>query len=286
MNKLLSAEFERLFKSFVFRLGMLFSSGLAVFVVMMRWLDVQKNAEAYASLSVEYSNVDGLIFVGGIYIIFAVAVFVGIFVGTEYSDGTIRNKITAGHTRGCIYFSKWIVCAVTTIMLHLLYICLVLLLGNLLIGGTTLSVLQLLCFGVASTMAVLALVAFLLIFPMCIQSKAVGSVICLLSTIIMLFLSLTIAQKLDAPEFYDAYQYVDEETNEMVSVEQERNPNYLTGTKRKVYEFLNDFLTVSQLYQIVMNRSDRLGFIILYDCIIVIGANCFGMLVFRKKDVK
>ncbi|MCI8293411.1 MAG: ABC transporter permease subunit [Hespellia sp.] len=286
MNKLLSAEFERLFKSFVFRLGMLFSTGLAVFVVTMRWMDVRKNAETYASLSIKYSNADGLIFVGGLYIIFVIAVFVGIFVGTEYSDGTIRNKITAGHTRGCIYLSKWIVCAVTTIMIHLLYICLVLLLGNLLIGGTTLSARQLLGFGAASTTAVVALVSFLLFFSMCIQSKAVGSVICLLSTIIMLFTSLTIAQKLEEPEFFDAYQYVDEETHEMVSVEQERNPYYLTGTKRKVYEFLNDFLSVSQLYQIAMNRSDRLGFIILYDCIIVIGANCLGMIVFQKKDVK
>ena len=85
MNKLLSAEFVRLFKSFIFKLGLLFSAGLGVFIVVMRRLDVKAHPDVYAKLGVEYSNADGLIFVGGFYLIFAATVFVGIFVGTEYS---------------------------------------------------------------------------------------------------------------------------------------------------------------------------------------------------------
>ena len=63
MSKLLSAEFVRLCKSFVFKLGILFSAGSGVFMVLMRWADVRKNADEYAQLSVEYSNTDALIFV-------------------------------------------------------------------------------------------------------------------------------------------------------------------------------------------------------------------------------
>ena len=130
MNKLLSAEFMRLYKSFVFKLCLIFSAGLGVFAVIIRWLDIRKHADTYAQLSVEYRNADGLIFVGSLYMIFAVAVFVSIFVGTEYSDGTIRNKLTIGHKRSKIYFSKLIVCAAVTFTINILYIVVVLLFGN------------------------------------------------------------------------------------------------------------------------------------------------------------
>ena len=63
MYKLLSAEFIRLRKSFVFRLGLCFSAGLGSFIVLMRWMDVKQNAKIYAELGTEYKNADGLIFV-------------------------------------------------------------------------------------------------------------------------------------------------------------------------------------------------------------------------------
>lgn len=69
MRKLLSAEFSRLLHSLVFRLCLLFSAGLAVFSTTMRWLDIRENAELYAKLSVDYRNADGLVFIGGLYLI-------------------------------------------------------------------------------------------------------------------------------------------------------------------------------------------------------------------------
>lgn len=286
MNKLLSAEFVRLFKSMIFRVCMLFSAGLGAFLVLMRWLDVKKHPSIYEQLGVECSNADGLVFTGGIYLIFAMAVFIGIFVGTEYSDGTIRNKLTAGHTRGSIYLSKLIVCAAADIMIHFLYIVVVLIVGNLFIGGTTIKVTEALLFTLGSTAAVLAFTAILLLFSMLIQSKAAGSVVCLLATIIMLFATMMIWQRLSAPEYYEAYSYVDEDTGKTVSVEREKNPKYLEGTKREVYEFLNNVLPVSQIYQIVMNISDNIEWMALYDGIIIVVTTGVGMVVFKKKNLK
>lgn len=286
MNKLLSAEFLRLFKSLIFKMCLLFSGGLGVFMVLMRWWDVKKHSAEYAKLGVEYSNADGLIFVGGLYLIFAIAVFISVFVGTEYSDGTIRNKLIAGHTRSSIYFSKFVVCAVADIMIHILCIVVVLILGNLLINGTTMTIKEIVAFTMVSTIIMLALTAFLLLLTMSIQSKAVGAIVCLLVVFIMMVSALSIEQRLEAPEYYDAYSYPDEDTGEMISVDKEKNPKYLSGTKREVYEFLNNFIPVSQLYQIVRNISDNVNVIMIYDCLIIIITTGVGIAIFKKKDLK
>lgn len=286
MYKLLSAEFVRLFKSLIFKLCLLFSSGLAVFVILMRWMDVKMNPKEYAVLEAKFSNADGLIFVGGLYLIFAVAVLIGIFVGTEYSDGTLRNKLTAGHTRSSIYLSKLLVCAVADITIHIVYIGVALAAGKLLLNGTTMKARELLAFSAVSTAAVLSLTALLLLFSMSIQNKAAGSVVCLLTTLILLFGALTIWQRLDAPEYYDSATYTNGITGETITTEKEKNPKYLTGAKRKVYEFLNDFLPVSQLYQIAAGHPERLGIMVLYDGIILLGTTGAGIVIFKKKNLK
>lgn len=286
MNKLLSAEFVRLFKSLIFKLGAVVSAGFGIFAVLVRWLDIKKNAEIYAQLSIEYSNADGLIFAGGVYIEFVIAVFISIFVGTEYSDGTIRNKLTVGHTRGSIYLSKLIVCAAADIMMHILYILAVLAMGKVFLDGTAMEAAQILRFTVVSTTAVLALTALLLLFSMSIQNKAAGAVVCLLSVLIMMFATMSIQQRLEAPEYYDGYSYVDEETGKVITVEKEKNPKFLTGMKRDVYEFLNNVIPFSQLYQIAMNSDDNLGLIAAYDCAIIVITTGAGAAVFRRKNLK
>lgn len=285
MYKLLSAEFIRLRKSFAFRLGLCFSAGLGSFIVLMRFMDVKQNAKIYAELGPEYKNADGLIFVGGIYLIFAAAVFIGIFVGTEYGDGTIRNKLAVGHKRRSIYLSKLAVCGTACLLMHLLYIIVCLIMGKLLLGGTTMQADEMLLFTAAGMTAMLAMAAILLLISMSVQNKA-GSVICLLLTMILLFAALTIWQRLSAPKYHEEYAYLNEETGEVIKGEKEENPKYLSGTKRKIYEFLNDFLPVSQLYQIVLNDAGHLGRIMVYDCLIVLLTAGAGIVIFEKKDLK
>ena len=48
-------------------------------------------------------------FVYTLAIAISASAFCSLFIGTEYSDGTIRNKLVVGHTRGTIYLSNLIV---------------------------------------------------------------------------------------------------------------------------------------------------------------------------------
>lgn len=289
MNNLVCAEFSRLFKSFIFRLGALFSFGFAVFAIFMRYMDVVNYPSEYTQLPVSYSNADGLIFAGGFYLVFALAVFVILFVGTEYSDGTMRNKLIAGHLRFRIYLSKLIVCAAANVLFHLLYIITALLLGFLLIHGVTYSSGILLKYILLGVCVTLAFSAVLVCLSMCIPNKAVSAVTGLLLTIILLGSALTISMRLSAPEYTEAFAYTDEASGKLIKVDRERNDQYLTGTKRKIYTFLYDFLPTCQFYQIVQVSDtpiENYGILIAYDGLLLFLSTGPGILIFGKKDLK
>ncbi len=286
MSKLLRSNFARLWKSRIFWLGMLFSAGLSVFFILMRYIDIEQHQEVYANLDESYKNADELIFMGGIIIIFAAAVFIGIFVGTEYSDGTLRNKLIIGHSRSSIYISNLIVCTTAGIIMHLTYIITTILLGNLLLEDSTLTFKKILLLTLMGTAAMIAASSLLVMISMLIHSKSAGAVAILIATMVMFLASMTIFQRLSTPEYNDAYSYIDKDTGKPVVVEKEKNTNYLTGTKRKVYEFLNDFIPTSQFYKSALLDSSKLDITLIYDGIIILITTTAGIAVFRRKNLK
>lgn len=286
MSKLLNANFARLWKSRIFWLGMLFATGLSALLVIAKSEDIKRYSEIYANQDASYRNADGLIFLGGLYLIFAAAVFIGVFVGTEYSDGTLRNKLIIGHSRSSIYISNLIVCTTAGIIMHLTYIITTILLGNLLLEDSTLTFKKILLLTLMGTAAMIAASSLLVMISMLIHSKSAGAVAVLIAAIVMFFSSITIFQSLSAPEYYEAYSYIDEDTGKPVVVEKEKNTHYLTGTKRKVYEFFNDFLPTSQLYKVASLDSSKPDIALIYDGIILLITTTAGIAVFRRKNLK
>lgn len=286
MSKLLRSNFARLWKSRIFWLGMLFATGLSALLVIVRSEDIKRYSEIYANQDASYRNADGLIFLGGLYLIFAAAVFIGVFVGTEYSDGTLRNKLIIGHSRSSIYISNLIVCTTAGIIMHLTYIITTILLGNLLLEDSTLTFKKILLLTLMGTAAMIAASSLLVMISMLIHSKSAGAVAILIAAIVMFMATVTIADRLSAPEYYEGYSYIDEDTGEKIDVEREKNTHYPTGTKRKVYEFLNDFLPTSQLYKAASLDSSKPDIALIYDGIILLITTTAGIAVFRRKNLK
>lgn len=286
MSKLISANFTRLFKSGIFRLYMIFSVGMSAFLILMRYLDYQNNMEQYTKLPPEYHTMDGIVFVGLLYVLFAVPVLVGNFVGTEYSDGTIRNKLIVGHKRSDIYLANLIVCTVGVLMgivLHILINCTV---GTALCGMEVLTVQKILELTLYMIIAFISVTALMVMFTMFVNSKAGASVTVLIVTMVMFIATITIHQKLQAQEYYGGYSYLDDETGEIVEIPEEKNPEYLTGTKRKIYQTIYDVIPVSHMYEAAMSSTKNAGKFAGYDGIILVVTTALGIILFRRKDLK
>ena len=127
MTKLLHAEFSRLWKNKIFWLALLVMVGVPLYAVGVRYHDLQVAPE-YA-----WETADGLWFIGGIYLAVVLSVFISLFIGTDINDGTIRNKLTVGHTRNEIYLSNLITCTCVSLFYHIIYIAVLFGAGSLLL---------------------------------------------------------------------------------------------------------------------------------------------------------
>lgn len=96
MSRLLNAGFKRLIKDKVF--------WICIFIFIT--IGITRCWAQYNEM-IKYNaivKIDNIIFNAIVIIDFAIPIFVCLFVGTDYSDGTIRNKIIAGTNLMSIWF--------------------------------------------------------------------------------------------------------------------------------------------------------------------------------------
>lgn len=280
MGKLLSANFSRLFHSKVYWLGMFFMFGFALFAVCARFHDTITMPDY------PYATVDGLWFVGGIYLSVVLAVFISIWIGTEYSDKTMRNKIIVGHARGTIYCSNWITCMIASLMMHLVYIAVIAGLGAVLLGRPETPGKVLALSILASLLTVMALSSIFLLIAMLIDSKSTGVVVSMILALLIIFGSMIVFNRLAAPEYYESsYEMVVD--GQVIEGEPELNPRYLEGTKREVYQFVLDAVPGGQMLQYGdMSLPGNIARFPFYSSLIILLTSGFGWICFRRKDLK
>lgn len=173
------------------------------------------------------------------------AVFTGLFSGTEYSDGTIRNKLIVGHGRTAIYISGFIVCLCANLIFTAAYYASVTVTG-LLNGGRfeTDGKILAVCV-ICGLMIAMASTAVMVLLAALISSRAICITACILAAIAFIVGSAYINQKLEAPEYYDQYIAVGE-NGVPQQVDKVPNPAYVSGTERKVLETALDILPNGQ----------------------------------------
>ncbi|MPM03751.1 hypothetical protein SDC9_50018 [bioreactor metagenome] len=272
MNKLLTANFARLKKDKVFWIGMTFMFAAGIFGAIMKLINDPT------------ATADQLALIFPVFIGIVSAAFCSLFMGTEYSDGTIRNKLIVGHARNAVYLSNLITCSVAGIFMCLSYIAAVAAFGIPLLGLSERSMWPVAVLILVAFIMVIATAALFTLMCMLNQNKATAAVICILFIVALLVVASMINARLEAPRYYDNYVFTDSLGN--AAAGREENPQYLTGMKREIYQFFLDFLPAGQAIEISSLSAPHLWLMPLYSLIIALVSTVCGLLCFRKKDLK
>ena len=276
MPKLLRANFSRLLHDRAFRL---LSALMAFFGTSMAVVNA-----VHARQDGEIWVMDYTIF---IYVILAPivnAVLTALFIGNDYSSGTMRNKRIAGHRRGIIYLANLLVCICAGICLCLAFALPQAAAGLLLKGERNAAPATILLYVGLSFALMIAFTALFTLIAMLCQNKSHTTAECILLTFALLFAGVYISSTLEEPEYLAAYSYT--ENGVTVEEPEQRNPYYITGMKRQVYEFLQDLTPGGQVIQISEMGVKKPAMLAIYDGLILLLVTGFGLVFFRREDLK
>ncbi|MCH5207806.1 MAG: ABC transporter permease [Oscillospiraceae bacterium] len=283
MSRLVRGDFSRLFKSKVFWLGVIFMLGAAVVIVYVLWNQIQYERRFHP----DYYGPPDFILLYGIMLFdgIVISIFAGIFIGSDYRYGTIRNKLIMGHSRTAIFLSNLIICFTSAFIMHIVYIAVIV--GAAAAGLTDkfeMSPEEILIYILISVCSVLAMTSVILLLCMLIPSRTASTVVALVLSIMALF----------AAQMIDGIRYKGESVNTVLP------DGYVVShyvyiddmsTTGRIIKFVNDYLPQNQLFQLVNRRSvdniklDKEIFP-LYSLSLVALSTTAGILVFRKKDLK
>lgn len=272
MRRLLAANLLRMRKTFLFWGTLLFHAAFALFRIYTIYQDRKFGYQTTLDEALfTVIMVEGL----------TIAVFTAVFLGTEYSDGAVRNKIAVGHSRMHIYLANLLTVSIACLLFIAVYLLAILAVGLPVLGSPALSV-RVILNTLLGTLATAAAFCSLYTFVgMSVSQKSTGCILCILLFFGMMIASTYVAARLDAPAERAVFEMVD---GEMVS-HIEPNPKYLSDSERAVYQFAMDFLPTGQAtqYMIMTGRTGRMS---LYSVLIALCTAGGGQAYFRRKDIK
>lgn len=278
MRKLLSADFSRLWKSKIFWLLEIGTLLFSIAAYLLVGINV-KNMGIYWILK----NADFYLFLVLLYVGILTAVFSSLFFGTDYSDGTLRNKLTVGHSRKDIYLSSWVLNAAITISFILTHYFVAVVIGIPIAGMTVISAIDhLLIKFVFSLIIALTYVSIFTMTTMLDSNKARCAVINMLTALLLIIAGFFIFSALEQPEL--KYQMIQQADGSYLMDEHVPNPRYVGGNMRIVYTILESIMPAAFALRIA---SDSISNYPLIGCAILsVLLTIIGMAMFKKKDIK
>ena len=280
MIKLLKANLARLWKNKVFWLG---------FLVLNVFCIIQKIGLIQDTIEVHY--LEETFWIQAYVLGIILSVFISLFIGAEYEYGTIRNKIISGYDRSEIYLANIFACIIAGWIM-----CMGCLISSLLVGvpflgffHTALS--EILLQGICVFALSAAYTTVYCFFAMVIPNHTVVAVVCILLSFAQLFSGIVIGNRLDETEYYyipDASLGIGEIDDGSHS-EWIRNPDYLEGTERRIYEIAFEVIPGGQSLQLsewyLIEHASYMEMFSASLAWIVLSCGC-GMMLFRRKDLR
>lgn len=274
MIKLLNAGFTRLRKNKLFWILTIFSIGLALFMIYTRYSDMKTYGDVIEieQLMFNYSTMIGIV----------IAIFTSLFLGVEYSDGAIRNKISIGHKRSNIYLSNLLITTITSLFSYILVIVVVAIIGIPLFGGITMEFSKLLMILGCILITVIAYSSIFTFIAMMISNKTIIAIVNIMLTFILTMIALTCFNTLSAQEYIQEGSFVNGE----MKFEEVKNPKYPSEEKKKLCQTLLDINPAGQMFQLAGRTAPNLKVLPLYSLGILVVFTGTGLVLFKKKELK
>ena len=213
---------------------------------------------------------------------FFCAVFSCLFLSVEYSDGTIRNKLSVGHTRREVYWSSFLTVFAASLCMALAW-----LVGGLagvpLVGFLTMGPAMAICC-VAVVVGFTAAFSAIYVFIGMLKDRRTVTVIMISVWLMLTLVSNYFANALWEPEFLNPIMMFQDGV-QMVG-DLDPNPNYISGIQREIYEFMVDFLPTGQSCSLQDIQLDHPLRMLLSSVFITAAVTTGGMRLFRHKDLK
>lgn len=276
MRKLLSANFSRLWKDKVFWLCMGAMFAYAVGYMLIECRVAARDTSAYTY------TIDAFYFRFAITIGAFCALFSSMFLGMEYSDGTIRNKIVLGHTRARIYLANSIL-VFTAALLIMFAWCIGALVALPTLGVWKMGIPNLLLYLLISVLFVAALSSIFTFVGMLSASKSATVAISIFLFLGLLLFAAMIDGRLNEPEMTSGVALT---ANGLEWAEPEPNPAYVSGVKRTVYQFIVDFLPTGQCLEMTFMKITHPIRMLVSSVCITIGTTVAGIFIFKRKNLK
>lgn len=274
MIKLLNSGFTRLRKSKLFWLLSIFSIGLALFIIYAQYSNMKKYGDTIKieQIIFNYSTMIGIV----------ISIFTSLFLGAEYSDGAIRNKISIGHKRTNIYLSNFVIIIITSLFSYLLYLVVVVSVGIPLFGMNTFSLSE---FLIKLAMVFVTIISYSSIFTfitMMISNKTITAIVSIMLVFGMMMNALTCFNILASPKTIQEANMVNGKTK----IEEVPNPKYPSEEKKKVCQTLLDINPAGQMFQLAGRTAKTSKTLPLYSLGIIVIFTEMGLVLFRKKELK
>ncbi len=279
MHKLISANFWRLKKSKTFWGCLAVMTAYSVYFMA-------SNGAYYARLAISYPErgygLDSVLFGMSPLCGLVVALFAAVYLGVEYSDGTLRNKLIAGCARESIYLSNLTVLSAASLAVSGAY-----LLGGLAAvpflgtwqAGAANFLAHLLVFACAS----LALAALFTLVGMLSPRRSTTMALCLLLTITLLAAASTIYSALQESEMRSDMMIT---VNGVAMADPTPNPRCVSGVLRKIYEALMYILPTGQTVRLANREIGSLWPELGASFAVFAAATGAGLFAFRRKDLR
>lgn len=257
MRKLLSADTFRLFRSkwFWLCLGGMLTMSVAFIIMQYTAMDYAVPLSRVIFLPMSFYGV-------------TTAALISLFVGEDFSDGFIRNKIIAGRSRYSIFVSNLIVSWLACIVIYLIVSLFTAIIGSFLfeVNINIENFFQCLFLGIGMCIAYGCI--YCSITMLC-KTKATAAVLCMGLAFYLLFSCLHTNQIMVQPEFKNGVL----------------NPMYVDGFAKNVYAVLHDLNPYGQASQLsAMDVFHPIRWIIC-DLVWVLAAGA-GCILFNRKNIQ